>query len=294
MSWQAQAWVWTLELPPSVKLLALSLANYADPTGKRIMPGHERVIAETGLSPASLKRGIATLVEAGHLHVTVQSTGRGYRNEYEMPVDMQAVSAFHEGKGVHREPLRTHEPGYVTGKGAHHEPNTPDNDAEGDHHEPYTVPKRAQAEPLPDEKRGSNDAKKGLKSSKEGAHHEPPIPRVLTLENNPRVRASRVSETVSPMVPLWMPLEAWNGFLDMRRRNRKTPTARAIGLLIGELDRLRLAGDDPADVLDQSTVSGWTGVFPLRSSRGGGSTGSRISNWQALGDELDRRAGRAH
>jgi DNA-binding transcriptional regulator YhcF (GntR family) len=67
----------------------------------------------------------------------------------------------------------------------------------------------------------------------------------------------------SPL-PEWMPLEAWSGWLDMRRRIRKPATDRAVTLAIVELAKLKERGHDPAKVLDQSTLKGWTSFYPVR------------------------------
>ncbi len=69
------------------------------------------------------------------------------------------------------------------------------------------------------------------------------------------VRASK------PVLPDWLPMDAWNGYLDMRRRIRKPATDRAIELVIRELTKFRAAGLDVAACLDQSTRSSWVDVY---------------------------------
>jgi len=75
-----------------------------------------------------------------------------------------------------------------------------------------------------------------------------------------RVKAAQPSSSL----PDWMPVDAWNGYLEMRKKKRKEPTARAVELLIIELEKLKAAGQDIAAVLDKSTVNGWTDVYPLK------------------------------
>jgi uncharacterized protein YdaU (DUF1376 family) len=65
-------------------------------------------------------------------------------------------------------------------------------------------------------------------------------------------------------LPVWLPEQEWNGFLMMREKNRRRPTERAKELIIKKLDRLRTQGHDPAAVLDQSTINGYTDVYELR------------------------------
>jgi hypothetical protein len=75
----------------------------------------------------------------------------------------------------------------------------------------------------------------------------------------------------SPIVlPLWIPEDAWNGFSEMRKKIRAPLTEHAITLTINELDKLRSKGFAPGDVLDQSTMKGWRGVFPIKPDFQGG------------------------
>lgn len=55
--------------------------------------------------------------------------------------------------------------------------------------------------------------------------------------------------------------EVWAGFEDMRKRIRKPMTDNARKLIIGKLKRL---GGDPNIILEESTMNGWAGVFPLK------------------------------
>nr|WP_321985352.1 hypothetical protein [uncultured Lichenicoccus sp.] len=66
-------------------------------------------------------------------------------------------------------------------------------------------------------------------------------------------------------IPDWVPIDAWNGWLDMRRRKRAPATPAAIRLSLLELERFRELGHDPETVLNQSTQRGWTGLFEPRS-----------------------------
>ena len=70
-------------------------------------------------------------------------------------------------------------------------------------------------------------------------------------------------------IPDWIPAAAWAGYVEMRATTLKKPlkTARAINLAINTLERLRAEGNDPGAVLDQSTMSGWQGLFAVREER---------------------------
>ena len=70
-------------------------------------------------------------------------------------------------------------------------------------------------------------------------------------------------------LPDWMPIEAWDGFVEMRRKSKKPFTDRAAQLIVKKLDEFRQQGHDPGEVLDRSTVNGWQGIFPLKNDRNG-------------------------
>jgi hypothetical protein len=78
-------------------------------------------------------------------------------------------------------------------------------------------------------------------------------------------------------LPDWIPVDAWGGYLDMRKKIKRPMTDRAISLAIGTLDRLRVDGNDPGAVLDQSTMNAWQGLFAVRIERRGLPKGVSVS-----------------
>ena len=72
-----------------------------------------------------------------------------------------------------------------------------------------------------------------------------------------------------PEIPGWMPAEAWNGYIAMRKKNRKFPTDRAVKLMIGQLERWLAQGYDLAEILDNSTLGDWTGLFEPKAKPNG-------------------------
>lgn len=94
-----------------------------------------------------------------------------------------------------------------------------------------------------------------------------------------------------PEIPDWVPVEAWNGFIEMRRRKKANPTPRAVSLLLKEIEKLRRKGNDPGAVLDQSTVKNWTDVYALKDNRNG--SGNRNQdNRDGFTRAIDRSLGR--
>jgi hypothetical protein len=65
-------------------------------------------------------------------------------------------------------------------------------------------------------------------------------------------------------LPDWVPLEAFNEFVLMRKKIRKPLTPYAVELAVKTLDRLRKEGNDPKEVLEQSIFNSWQGLFELK------------------------------
>lgn len=75
---------------------------------------------------------------------------------------------------------------------------------------------------------------------------------------------AKLSGSLLPDLPSWVPLEAWIAWLEMRMKKRVPNTERALRISLAKLGRLRAAGADPEQVIDQSTERGWTTFYPYR------------------------------
>jgi uncharacterized protein YdaU (DUF1376 family) len=64
-------------------------------------------------------------------------------------------------------------------------------------------------------------------------------------------------------IPDWIPVDAWNDFVDSRKKLRKPLTQGAIKLAISTLSKLKSEGNDPKEVIEQSILSGYSGLFPV-------------------------------
>ena len=71
------------------------------------------------------------------------------------------------------------------------------------------------------------------------------------------------------ILPGWIDKKTWEAFLEMRKKMRAAPTEWAKQLLVKDLEKLKAAGNDPNEVLNQSIVRNWRGVFPLKGGQDG-------------------------
>ncbi len=93
-------------------------------------------------------------------------------------------------------------------------------------------------------------------------------------------------------LPDWLPLDAWNGWMEMRIKMKKPLTERAFTRALSKLDRMRHEGQDIAEVLDRSTMNGWTDLYEIKDrnngkSNWGGSPDRRSSLARAIDEGLD-------
>ena len=83
------------------------------------------------------------------------------------------------------------------------------------------------------------------------------------------------NETPDETLPDFINRETWKAYIEMRHKQNKPPTAYALEQVIAKLQKLRDAGDDPNEVLNQSIISGWAGVFPVKEAKSGKARHSR-------------------
>ena len=89
----------------------------------------------------------------------------------------------------------------------------------------------------------------------------------------PKERVKKVLNKDIYILPEWIDKDTWEAFLEMRRKKRAVPTERAKQLLVKELEKLRGEGHDPNEVLNQSIMRNYTGVFPLKGGQDGAHQG---------------------
>jgi phage replication O-like protein O len=82
----------------------------------------------------------------------------------------------------------------------------------------------------------------------------------LTKEKEP-------SATKKIPFPEWIPKDIFFEFKKMRTKIKKPMTEFAESKLINKLEKLKDDGYDPGEVLEQSIINSWAGVFPLHNEK---------------------------
>ena len=123
-------------------------------------------------------------------------------------------------------------------------------------------------------RRGSEAPSKPLRSQEQEQEQE------QEKEPPTGVQGGKPPKTPSVEIPDWVPGEPWQAFVDMRRaKGKRAPfTVAAAKGVLASLGKLRDQGHDPAEVLQQSVVNGWSDVYPIKAGRIGG---AEPSDWTA-------------
>jgi len=74
-------------------------------------------------------------------------------------------------------------------------------------------------------------------------------------------REEKKEEKAQAPLPDWLPIEAWNGYVEMRKRIRKQMTPRAQKLVLDSLGDMMGRGVNICAALDNSTRNNWTDVY---------------------------------
>lgn len=94
-------------------------------------------------------------------------------------------------------------------------------------------------------------------------HGENPPDSLILIPDSPTLNSETSKERKNFVLPLpdWLPLDDWKDYLDSRK---KKATDRAKQLLIIKLFELKNRGNDPGEVLRQSTMNGWTSLIEIK------------------------------
>lgn len=246
MSIQAVQWAFSLELPPTSKYVLVAVADHADEMG-RCWPSPSHIVAKTGLSERSVRYALRGLKAA---KIIIEGASRG--RSLDLRLSLETTEVTDEMKQIIEAETDTKKS--KTGSRC----RKPAADAAS---RPAAAAANRQEMPL---NRQQLPPYRTIKNHQEPSlppkpPSDTPVVRVVKDERDMTFRSADGSETIR--VPDFVPLEAWNGYLQMRDKKKKTPTARAVRLVIRDLEKFHVAGHDVGAILDKSTVNAWTDVY---------------------------------
>lgn len=226
MSIEAINWAKKQRVSPTQKLVLLVLADCADSDGLAF-PSMSYMEEVTGLSDKAIRNAKRAMMSAGFL------VKKDWMRLNDIRLAMTGISEKTERGSI---------------KSERHSRKTEHRSTS-----PRTEPRSAMTEPA------------SIETEPRSAVPEPPITtnNHHTIPPTPQPKKSTASKP-KMVIPDWVPSDAWAGFVEMRQKIRKPLTSRAAQLIVKKLASLRDQGDDPGEVLDQSTERGWQGVFPVK------------------------------
>ncbi|MXV43487.1 hypothetical protein GS501_00125 [Saccharibacter sp. 17.LH.SD] len=228
MSYSAMKWARHQQLPTSEKFVLFIMADCAREGDNVSFPSLKTLVADTGMSERTIQRARKALVRHGLIVREPRYGQSGFRLCFDVMVASESVSdTKNDTRTVNSDTVSE------TPSPCH----------------PVTV------SPLDDTVSPQNDT-----VSPPPNHHITTIEPEYIPPISPKPKKS--AQKFAP--PDWVPLEAWAGWVEMRRAKKRPATQRALELSVKELAKLRDAGNDPGEVLDQSTQNGWQGLFPIK------------------------------
>jgi hypothetical protein len=90
----------------------------------------------------------------------------------------------------------------------------------------------------------------------------------------------RDNKRLDNIIPDFLDKELWNDFLEMRKKKKIPYTERAIKLLIRKLTEFHNNGLDANKSLEESIMSGWSGIFPPKDNKYGTNKENNSGNGQ--------------
>ena len=125
------------------------------------------------------------------------------------------------------------------------------------------------------------------------------LPKVVTTKANNKsiLQKQTTKANYIFILPDWIDKNTWDRFVEMRTIIKHPLTDYGKHLIISDLEKLKLAGNEPIRVLEESIKRGWQGVFPLLENKnnGGNQNGYRKSQGFAnRGNESHQGNNRQH
>ena len=215
--------------PAGRKLVALKLADHCNDIGGSLFVGMAAIARDCGVSRSQAQRHVHALVDAGLLSVTANATGgaRGTVPHYRLHVER--LAEFSAGGSV--DATRSTD---ATGR----------TDAANGQH-------ACGGRVAPMRTTGSTYA------TQTTINHQ--------LTTKEPILGERRKLAPIP-VPDWMPRDAWENFVAMRKGMKSIPFSNvARALLIKKINELRAQGHDAEALLNEAIVNGWRTVYAPKS-----------------------------
>ena len=250
MSVQAMAWALAQQevTESHSRHVLLCLANYADQSGRAAFPAVSSLALDTGLAPRTVQYRLRELEAAGLIRRGNQAIAAAYitqRDRVPVCYDLDLARGAQDAPRAER--------------GAHDDATGCTPEQSGVH---ATTERGAQRAPNP-----STNHPLTILNQKEG---------VKTPESGGKSRAQKFDPLTAK--PANASEKAWADFCEMRKAKRAPLTLRACELIAKKLAN----HPEPDAVLDKSTTSSWSDIYPDSVLPGAGAKNGKASTFTNL------------
>lgn len=227
-------------------LCMLAMADWANDNGGSVHPSMKAVAEKIRVSEKQARRIVQGLVEAGYMAVVGNPFGGAPGTTKQWAIN---VKKLHELAAKKHQEIGQTPP-------IHGSPTTPMD---------VTTPTSV-TPPMgvPDPSHGCPEtAPMGVPDPShpwEPNHHR--------TTNRTTIEPPKGKKVVEPVhLPDWLPSGAFADFVDFRKSIKKPMTVKAQELAVQELEKLKDSGQNPVDVINQSILNGWQGLFAIKSQK---------------------------
>lgn len=251
----ALTWAFPLPITGPNKAVLVALANHADDIDGTCWPSIERLALFSGYGVRAVRRSIKELQEFG---LITFAASKGY-GSHRYAVNVGAIYETRDGDRWHENPAPQAKPKNPNPAPQTKEPGTTDTN------------------PAPQAKNPAPQSQEPSLTPIEPSEEPPLVARpdgeaIDLFGSKPKPSSAtkrRPHATPSALIPAWVPLEAWSGYLEMRKKKNKPATDRAIELALAKLAQFHASGHSIMAVLDQSTMNGWTDLYAPKDQHNG-------------------------
>ena len=85
--------------------------------------------------------------------------------------------------------------------------------------------------------------------------------RSLAPDHGPVSRTVDLGPSDDESVPEWIPLDAWNGWIETRKKKKSAVKGRSRTIALNKLEKWKEEGYDLAVILDAATFGNWQGLY---------------------------------
>lgn len=256
MSYQAVTWAIAQDIPhSSAKFVLVVMAHKAHSATWESYLTVKSIAGKTGQDRKTVIANIARLVELGFLIDTKRRVGEtGQIPVYQLNGTENGTLSEDESGGDEGDGGEKNSTEFGTAKDSRKRDSSQNSNS-------TVFPGNSTVFPSKESQFSAKESQFSLETVPKTGHERELLRNKNTTKNKNNKPAAQIE------LPDWMPVDAWNGFIEMRNTIKKPMTDHAMKLAIEKLKKFLDAGQDIEAVLNNSTMSNYQGLFELKAKK---------------------------